>query len=360
MKTKKSSLLFILLILTILLTACSGRSSMVASGWASITTDEETAYLAFNTQIIAVNLSNGVEKWRFPAEADAKITFYAAPVLTEDGQLIAGGYDNVLYSLNPDNGQSNWKFEKAKGRYVGSPLVTEDAIFAPSADHNLYALNMSGVQIWNEPFSTDEPLWAKPATDPNCECIFLPSMDHRVYAINAKTRAKLWETDDLGGAMVGTPSVSEDGKMYVGTFAKELVALDTANGRDLWRFPTEDWVWSSPVLKGDTLYFGDLSGKFYAVDRNTGQVQWQYQSDGSIVGKPLVNEDGIYFTTETGSLVSLTPDGAIRWNPTFETSLHAGPVASGDLILITTSDPENLIISVDANGVQKWSFGLEQ
>jgi len=89
-------------------------------------------------------------------------------------------------------------------------------------------------------------------------------------------------------------------------------------------------------------------------------VQWQYQSDGSIVGKPLVTEDGIYFTTETGSLVSLTPDGAIRWNPTFETSLHAGPVASGDLILITTSDPENLIISVDANGVQKWSFGLEQ
>ena len=58
---------------------------MVASGWASVTADGETAYLAFSTQIIAINLSSGTEIWRFPAEADAKISFYAAPVMTEDG-----------------------------------------------------------------------------------------------------------------------------------------------------------------------------------------------------------------------------------------------------------------------------------
>ena len=361
MKKNKSSLLFIILIIAILLTACSGgRSSMVASGWASVTADGETAYLAFSTQIIAINLSSGTEIWRFPAEADAKISFYAAPVMTEDGQLIAGGYDNMLYSLNPKNGQVNWKFDKAEGRYIDSPLVTADHIYAPSADHNLYALNMKGQPIWAQPFTTGEPLWSMPATDPECECIYLASMDHKVYAIDSQTGIERWHTEDLGGAMVGTPAVSDDQILYIGTFAKELIALNTQDGSELWRFSTEDWVWASPVIQDDTLYFGDLSGTFYAVDRQNGQVQWQIQPGGSIVGRPLVNADGIYFTTETGSLVSVAPDGAILMNQPYESSLHAGPVLAGNTILLTTSDPANLLIALDPNGVQRWSFSLNK
>jgi outer membrane protein assembly factor BamB len=361
MKTKRSSLLFIILTIAILLTACSGgRSSMVASGWASVTADGDAAYLAFSSQIIAINLAGGTEIWRFPAEADAKISFYAAPVMTEDGQLIAGGYNNVLYSLNPKNGQVNWKFDQAEGRYIDSPLVTVDSIYAPSADHNLYALNMKGQPIWQQPFPTNEALWAMPATDPECACIYLASMDHKVYAIDAQTGTERWHTEDLGGAMVGTPAVSDDHVLYIGTFAKELIALNTQNGRELWRFPTEKWVWASPVIGGDMLYFGDLSGTFYAVDRQNGQTQWQIQPGGSIVGKPLVTEDGIYFTTETGSLVSVTLDGTILMNQPYESSLHAGPVAAGNTILLTTSDPANLLIALDANGVQRWSFSLSK
>ena len=44
---------------------------MTASGWAGITTDEDTAYLAFSSHIVAVNLTNGTERWRFPKEADS-------------------------------------------------------------------------------------------------------------------------------------------------------------------------------------------------------------------------------------------------------------------------------------------------
>ena len=161
MKTKKRLILLIPLILMMLLTACAGRSSMVASGWASVTADENTAYLAFNTQIIAVNLANGTEVWRYPAEAEANITFYAPPVLTEDGQLIAGSYNHVLYSLNPQNGQLNWKFEGATGRYIDSPLVTSTNIFAPSADHNLYALSLNGQSIWPRIRPVIASTWAR-------------------------------------------------------------------------------------------------------------------------------------------------------------------------------------------------------
>jgi eukaryotic-like serine/threonine-protein kinase len=359
---KKHTLLIItVLALTILMSACVGGSRTgVASGWASLTTDEDTAYVAFNSFVHAINLANGSERWHYPAEADAKITFYAEPTLTEDGQLIVGGYDNVLYSLNPENGQLNWSFDGADGRFVGGALAAGGLILAPSADHMLYALNLNGTLAWAQPFETEEPLWAAPATDENCDCIYLGSMDHKVYAIDTQSGRLLWKTDDLGGSVVSTPIISADHQLYVGTFANEMVALDAETGRAQWQFATENWIWGSPAIDEDTLYFGDLDGKFYALDRTTGQSQWQIQPGSAIVGTPLVTAEGIFFTTEEGSLVAVNPEGVIRWNQPFEDNMHAGPVTTGESILVTTSNPENLLIAVDTNGVQKWSFGLEK
>ena len=91
-----------LLVLAISLSACAG-GQLAASGWPGIAANGETAYIAFNQHIYAVNLTNGLELWRYPTEPDNKITFYAAPSLTEDGQVIVGGYDNILYSFDEQN-----------------------------------------------------------------------------------------------------------------------------------------------------------------------------------------------------------------------------------------------------------------
>ena len=355
---RKITIFLTILILALLASGCSGRSASVASGWASLTADDETAYVSFNTQVYAVDLANGTQRWAFPAEPDSKISFYAAPALTENGNLIVGGYNNILYRINTQSGLGSPFFDGAEGRYIEAPLVTSDLVLAPSADHTLYALDLDGNLVWK--YKTEEPLWAQPATDPACNCVYLASMDHKVYAFELESGRLIWSSPDLGGAIVSTPAVSADQIVYVGTFANQMIALEAVSGNELWRFNANDWVWASPVIREDTLYFGDISGTFFALDRHSGDLLWQIQPDGAIVGTPLVTEDAIYFTTEDGSLVSVTPDGAIRWNQPLETSLHAGPVGAGDTILVTTSNPENLLIAVDNNGVRKWSFPPEK
>jgi outer membrane protein assembly factor BamB len=47
-------------------------------------------YVSSGSFIYAVDVQNGREVWRYPAEADSKLLFYATPVLTEDGQLLIG------------------------------------------------------------------------------------------------------------------------------------------------------------------------------------------------------------------------------------------------------------------------------
>jgi outer membrane protein assembly factor BamB len=355
---RKITIFLTVIFLTALITGCSGSASTTASGWASLTTDGETAFVAFNTQIHAVNLANGTERWSFPSDPDPKISFYAAPTLTTDGKLIVGGYNNILYQLDAQTGQGAPFFEEAEGRYIGPAMVTSDMVFAPSADHFLYALDFQGRKVWQQ--ETGEPLWARPATNPDCDCVYLASMDHKVYAYEINSGQLLWESPDLGGAIVGTPAVSQDEVVYVGTFANEMIALDAESGREIWRFQANNWIWAGPAIYEDLLFFGDLSGTFFALERENGVVRWQVQPGGAIVGTPLVTNDGIYFTTGQGSLVCVNPEGTIRWNQPLGDSLHAGPIATDDTILIATSNPENLLIAVDFNGVQRWSFGLEK
>jgi outer membrane protein assembly factor BamB len=355
----KKNFILVILTLTILvisLSACAG-GQMMASGWPGITADDETAYIAFNQHVYAVNLTNGLEQWRYPVEPDKDVTFYAAPSLTDDGQVIAGGYDNILYSLNAQNGQVNWKFEEATDRFIGGSLVAGEMIFAPSSDDDLFALTLSGEHAWAGPFMTENSNWSKPTADSNCECVYMASMDHSVYAVDPVNGQEIWRSEDLGGATVGIPAVSEDGKtLYIGTFLNELVAINTSNGSILWRFPTEGWVWASPVLHGNVIYFGDIAGNFYALDRNTQAKLWSVQTGSDIVGTPLITSDGIYFTNEAGTLYALTREGTTRWTKDFEATLHTGPIAASDVILVAT-DTEGLeLYAIDSEGLQRWQF----
>ncbi|MBS1249412.1 MAG: Desiccation/radiation resistance protein [Chloroflexi bacterium] len=347
-----------LIIITLSLSACGSGRRVATSSWAELTTDQDTAYLAAGPQVYAVNLNNGSLKWQYPPEIDPKISFYAAPVLTDDGQLIVGGYDNVLYSLDPANGNLNWTYEEAQGRYIGRPLVTPEGIFAPSADGNLYAINFQGQELW-EPFPTEEPIWAEPISAEDCECIYVASMDHRIYAIDPQKGTLLWKTEGLGGSIVSAPSVS-DSALYASTFDQEIIAIDTDTQSITWRFETKDWAWASPVLDGDQLYVSDIAGNFYALDATNGEQLWQIQPGGEIVSPPLVLDEKIYFGTSDGAFIIAGRDGTIQQNNTLEGKLYSSPVATGDLVLVAPTEQENLLLGYDPSGVQKWSFTLSE
>jgi len=325
--------------------------------------NDDTAYLALERQIYAIDTSNGTELWRFPIEANNNITFYAAPTLTDDGQLIVGGYNNILYSLDPQTGLENWSFSQAANRYIGSTLAREQGIFAPNADNQLYALDTTGNLRWK--FPTSGPLWAMPTTDLDCTCIFLSSMDHQLYSIDAATGVKNWQTGPVGGSFSGTPTLSEEGILYAGTYANEMLAIDAKDGNVLWRIPTSNWVWGGPALQDDRLYFGVLDGTFYAVNTADGSIAWEKKFDGRITETPLISEGTIYFTTSEGWVHAIDLDGSPVWSKNevilqgteiaFQ-KLFTSPVAAGDLILIAQSGADEVLTALDSNGNPKWAF----
>ena len=359
MKKSHLTLILIFIAASLLISACTGGAG-AASSWPGLTIDmeREQAYVAFGPQVYAVNLGNGTEKWRAPVEPDNQVTFFAVPALTDDGQLVAASYDGNLYSINPENGQLNWVFEDGGNRFVAGPLADGEQIFAPSTDNSLYTLTTAGDLVWS--FETDDILWSTPVTDG--ETVYQPGMDHRVYALDAESGELIWKTDKLGGSIAGTPALSPDGLLYVGTFGNELLALDTnRSGEIVWRMPASAWVYSGPTQDGDTLYVGDLDGAFYAVEGPTGGIKWRIQPDPedkrAITDNPLVLGDTVYFTSESGALFAVEREnGDPKWSKQIDGRLYAGPKSAGETIIIAPIDTDELLIALDENGNQKWVF----
>jgi len=354
MKSKKIILISTLILLSIFISSCS--STIYAStGWHGLTASSDVAYLAAGNQVYAVDLKTGTEKWRYPDKVNTKVAFYANPVLTEDGQLLLPGYDHKLYSINPGTKAENWIFSGSTNRLVASPLATQNMIFQPSSDGKVYAIDMSGNQVWVQ--DTGAPIWAQPATDPNCKCIYVASMDHKIYSFDAATGRELWVSEDLKGAIVGSPAVSADGTLYVGTFNKEMIAIDTKNnGVISKRFTTQDWVWAGPVLVDNVLYFGDLSGYFYALNASDLTALWRIQRPNAIVDTPAVAGDNLYFTTETDALAIVSTAGDFVSSPIIGGVIYSAPLFVGDTILVAPTGFTSLLVALDLNGTQKWPF----
>lgn len=352
MKTKRLILISLLALGAILLSACSGAA--FSNNWPGLAADEERVYVTSGSFIYAVEVQTGRQVWRFPADSDNKLLFYATPVLTEDGQLLIGsaGQNHTFFSLDPETGREKWSLQNgAKNVWMAPPLVFNDVIYVPNTDGFLYIFDMRGREI-ADPIELGGALWSQPVTDG--EYIYVTSLDHHLHIIDPATRRSLPPVN-LGGAVPGSPAVAEDG-VYVGSFASNMYFI-TPRGESRVVAAAETWIWGTPALDGDILYYADLDGIVYSLDLTSGRQNWDKQKpDGPIVANPIVVDDRIYVVTEAGGIFALDRDGRIIWDRNPGGKIYTTPVIAGDLILVAPYQADFAIAAYDEAGRQAWTF----
>lgn len=354
--------------LAMLLTACGAAP---ANNWPGLASDGTHVYLADGQYVYTILLSDGSEitakaadgsavPARFPQKAEGTKSFYAAPALTSDGQLVVGSAaasETMLYRFDPASGAVNWTFPgPLKNPWVAGALIMGDTVYAPAGDGKLYAVNLSdGKQRWVFPASIHS-LWTSPITDG--KLIYLATLDHDVYALGPDGK-QVWMTK-LDNGIIGAPSFL-NGTLYVGTLSGNLYALNATDGKQKWVKMLEgNGIWGTPATDGEKVYVGTVkgnTGKFYALNAATGEIAWSKEEEGSIIAGPLVTTDQVIYTTETGRIQSVDKNGAPKWQATIENAkLYTPPFLAGDLILIAPMNAKFLLAAYDFNGAQKWTF----
>ena len=316
--------------------------------------NQETLYISSGPSVLAIK-PDGSLIWRYPEKEDPNKIFFAAPVFT-NGQVIAGDYQNSVFSLDAATGLEKWSFTTAKGRYIASPVVVGDKIVAANADGSVYALDQAGKQLWK--FSAKAGLWATPAFDK--DHIYVTSMDHFLYSVNAADGSQAWATD-LGGPMVAAPMLSKDGILYVGTLANKVAAVEASSGKELWSYTTEGHVWAMPVINQNMVYVGDASSKIYAINAREGTLAWQTDAPGQVLAAPGVMTSGLAFVAKTGDKTGevfvLGFQNEKVWTDKITTGdLYSRPIVYGDRLVVPVYQGENFLVTYDFTGRKGWTF----
>lgn len=347
MKRSRITLILLVILAAFLLTSCGAALS--GTSWPGVSSNGDTLYVAYMNSVYGVRISDGSMIWRYPTE-NSRVTYFAAPLLVEN-QLIVGDYGNTLHSLDPNTGAEKWSFAGAKGDWIASPLAVDGMILAPNADHSLYALSLNGSLLWK--FETGRALWSRPVSDGTR--VYQASMDHSLYAINLENGTEVWSVD-VSGAVIYSPTLSDEGVLYLTTLARNLLAIDAQSGRILWQRTFEENLWAQPALHEGRLYFGDLTGKIYAVSAENGNDIWTQNVGEPVTGKPAVTDSSVIFTTEAGSMIATSLSGERLWSKTFDGKLYTGPVVVGDRLAVGITGGNSFLTLVSSNGQDVWTF----
>ncbi|MFX1256681.1 MAG: FG-GAP-like repeat-containing protein [Promethearchaeota archaeon] len=156
---------------------------------------------------------------------------------------------------------------------------------------------------------------------------------------------ELWRFD-TGGYVWSSPAlgdVDDDGQLevVVGSNDSYVYALNGENGSELWRFDTEDEVVSSPAL-GDVdgdgwleAVVGSGNGRIYAINAENGTELWKFRTGEYVSSSPTLGDvdgDGwleVVVGSENGYLYALNgEDGSELWKFNTGNKIEPGIISS--------------------------------
>lgn len=145
---------------------------------------------------------------------------------------------------------------------------------------------------------------------------FTPGVIARVYALDDSdgvAPALLWQQAVANDRIIASP-LQSGGIVFVGTAENTVVALDAADGRELWRQTLGHGVWGQPSRAGDLVVVTSLDRSVTAFNAQTGAEVWKQTLAGAIAAKPLIVDDLVLVAGFDGKLHGLNlADGATRW-----------------------------------------------
>ncbi|MFN3309151.1 MAG: PQQ-binding-like beta-propeller repeat protein, partial [Anaerolineales bacterium] len=187
---------------------------------------------------------------------------------------------------------------------------------------------------------------------------YVACLDHILYAVRARDGVLLWQTERLEGAIASSPVLSEDGILYFGTFGNRFHAFDPRSQQDLWTYTASHWVWGSPLLIEDQIILTDLSGNVIALDAKSGDERWKVATGAAITAKPTFYNDVIYIGNEAGDLYAIDLQGNLVWQQPkkFDGKILSTILSGDEVILVPLIAKDQLIVALNPDGGQSWSF----
>lgn len=347
----------IFLIGSMLLSGCAGSSSLNnATSWPGLSSaDDDVVYVAYATIVRAVQ--NGTLLWSYPAETNAKLTFYAAPAF-DDKYVYAGSYANEIHVLNKTDGTlaRTISIGSSSSKIIGSPVIDKGKLFVVSSSGaiNAYDTESGTSAIWSTTLGTE--LWTKPVITNGK--IYVAGMDKTIRVIDEES-GKMLKTLKIDGAIMTDPVLVED-EIYFSTLAKAVEKMDIKTDEISRIIETTGEIWSAPLVIGDAVIAADMTGTIYCSSAKTGESLWKLdntatqEKKGFIASPVQLTEDEFLLVSESGDLMVYDLEGKSVQVRSTQAQVLSTPIVAGETIIVGFPSQETLLRGYDFSLKEAW------
>jgi outer membrane protein assembly factor BamB len=233
-----------------------------------------------------------------------------APPTAIDGQRIVCAGERTLALINIHVSRPIWKH--AHG-------LPEGAVFRPRvAASTVVCAGQQALGAWR--LGTGSPLWRYDAREqigvpcPHRDRVFFGD-GHELVCLELASGKELWRFASLPDTQISyAPTVNRD-TVFVGPGDGRLYALDSANGTPRWtldRMP--EWQYLRQLhTAADILVAGSYKEILYGIDSASGRQLWEFNA-GNFINSHHVADGIAYLWSPTGWLYAIDArSGAMRW-----------------------------------------------
>ncbi len=156
--------------------------------------------------------------------------------------------------------------------------------------------------------------------------IFVMDVEGQVHAFNAATGARIWTISvadtarDVRSSIFGGGVSSDGARLYATTGAGDVVALDPADGKQIWKVRPGGPLRGAPTVAFGSIYVMSQDNQMFTLSAANGEVQWQVAGSvepGSVFGTaaPAAGQGTIVTGFSTGELGAYRyENGRELWN----------------------------------------------
>jgi outer membrane protein assembly factor BamB len=231
-------------------------------------------FIAEPDALAAVREADGSVAWQVPFSGPL-----AAPLVWDNGWLIAAVRSGTILALRASDGEIIWRREI--GLPVNArPALAADRIYLPAANHRIIALQVeTGVPLWerrlrgapNDVLALDDRL-------------YVGSDDNFLYCLNTHDGRVDWRWR-TGADVVGLPAADEH-RVYFVSLDNVLRGLDLKSGNQRWKRALQLRPSAGPLKAGDTLIVSGVAPMLHAYFIKDGSPAGDTATDGELASPP--------------------------------------------------------------------------
>ena len=176
----------------------------------------------------------------------------------------------------------------------------------------------------------------------------------------------LWKINSQDGFVAAVAIVGE--RVYAGTLSGDLLCLDLASGKTIWKYRSIDnpdpkefapGLKAAPRVTHSMVFVGDEDGVFHAVDRRTGKRKWKLQTDAEIAGCAAVVGNHVIIGSHDSFLYCLDHDsGSVVWKFQTDDRINCSPAIAGKFTFVAGCDEHLRVINIET-GKQRSDIPLD-